>query len=206
MKSRSSKKVATVDTKWFNERLAAQKMSRRNLAALIGLDPSAVSLMLRGRRGVKPGEVIQIAKILGNSSFEVLERFGYASDHEVRKREVEFFADRSGIIRKATINTPLLVNSPRDVPADGIVVQMRSTNSSVDGWIFFASQMNSQLDTLVGNLCVAEVDDGRRVLGILHRGYEPERWNIVPLTEASTISDLSVTSAAKVLWVKPSVR
>lgn len=40
--------VKKVNTKWFSERLAERDMSMRRLAKLLELDPSAVSLMLRG--------------------------------------------------------------------------------------------------------------------------------------------------------------
>lgn len=65
-----------VDTRWFQDRLADKRLSQRRLAARLGLDPAAVSLMLRGKREVKVSEAAQIARFLGVEVDEVLGRFG----------------------------------------------------------------------------------------------------------------------------------
>lgn len=65
-----------VDTRWFVERLADCRMSQRGLARLMNLDPSAVSLMLRGKRRMTASEAAEIARFLGVPPEEVLLRAG----------------------------------------------------------------------------------------------------------------------------------
>ena len=45
-----TKAVPPIEPHWFKERLAALKMSQRQLAVRLSLDHAAVSLMLRGKR------------------------------------------------------------------------------------------------------------------------------------------------------------
>lgn len=64
---------APVDTDWFRDRLAAVGMTQRQLARKLALDPSAVSLMLRGRRQVKLAEAKELADALAVQVDEVME-------------------------------------------------------------------------------------------------------------------------------------
>ena len=67
---------AKVDTHWFRDRLRDASLSQRQLAFRLGLDPAAVSLMLRGMRGMTAAEASGIAKLLSVSAEEVLQRAG----------------------------------------------------------------------------------------------------------------------------------
>lgn len=61
-----------IDTGWFQGRLADKRLSQRQLAKRMGLDPAAVSLMLRGKRKMSAAEAADIAVLLGVSADEVL--------------------------------------------------------------------------------------------------------------------------------------
>ena len=65
-----------VNTKWFQDRLADQRMSQRGLARAMGLDPAAISLTLRGKREMKIAEAAAIARLLGVPADEVMEQAG----------------------------------------------------------------------------------------------------------------------------------
>jgi DNA-binding Xre family transcriptional regulator len=66
----------SIDTKWFKNRLLDRQVSQRQLARRIGLDPAAVSLMLRGQRRMQLSEAAAIARELGCSLNDVLEHAG----------------------------------------------------------------------------------------------------------------------------------
>ena len=68
--------VERVDTKWFQGKLLDKGISQRKLAARLGLDPAAVSLMFRGRRKMTVVEAKEIARALGVAVQEVLAHFG----------------------------------------------------------------------------------------------------------------------------------
>lgn len=65
-----------VDTRWFTDRIADKRLSQRRLAHLMGIDPGAMSLMLRGKRRMTIGEAGEIARLLGVEVEEVLMRAG----------------------------------------------------------------------------------------------------------------------------------
>lgn len=65
-----------VDSRFFQNALADKGLSQRKLAARLGLDPAAVSLMIKGKRKLSASEAAEIAKFLGISVEEVLFRSG----------------------------------------------------------------------------------------------------------------------------------
>lgn len=67
-----------IDTRWFQNQLADKRLSQRQLAKRMDLDPAAVSLMLRGKRKMTANEAVEIANMLGVSADEVLMRAGSA--------------------------------------------------------------------------------------------------------------------------------
>lgn len=68
-----------IDNDWFKDQLAFKRMSQRKLASLMGLDPGAVSLMLRGKRKMSAKEVAEIARLLGVSVEAVHAHVGEAN-------------------------------------------------------------------------------------------------------------------------------
>lgn len=60
-----------LDRDWLFERLEQRGQSLRKLAAYMGLDPSAVSRLVSGERGMKAIEQDKIAAFLGVAASEV---------------------------------------------------------------------------------------------------------------------------------------
>jgi transcriptional regulator with XRE-family HTH domain len=63
----------SVDKQWFLDRWAEKDLSLRRVARMIGMDPSALSRALDGKREIKVVEIGKIATILNVSRDEVLE-------------------------------------------------------------------------------------------------------------------------------------
>jgi transcriptional regulator with XRE-family HTH domain len=70
---------AKVDTRWFQNKLADRHMSQRKLAAIMGIDPGALSLAFHGKRKLSADEVAELANILKVDPAEVLARAGAAA-------------------------------------------------------------------------------------------------------------------------------
>jgi phage repressor protein C with HTH and peptisase S24 domain len=68
-----------MDTIWFHEALERAGKTQADLARELGMLPSAVSRMLRGERGMKALEAVQVAQALGVAPDEVLRRAGEPS-------------------------------------------------------------------------------------------------------------------------------
>lgn len=67
---------------WIRVRLAEQRLSQRQLARLIGLEPSAVSLMFRGKRKMSAEEAAAVSRLL---NVDVEELIGHLRDSEPGK-------------------------------------------------------------------------------------------------------------------------
>lgn len=64
--------TANVDKKWFVDRWTAKGLSLRKVANLVGMDPSALTRVLKGERKMKIAEIGKIASVLDVSSADVL--------------------------------------------------------------------------------------------------------------------------------------
>lgn len=69
-----------IDTAWFRNRLQDIRMSQRQLARHMDLDPAAISLMLRGRRAMSAREAAEIATLLGVPVQDVVRHAGHAAN------------------------------------------------------------------------------------------------------------------------------
>lgn len=66
--------MAKIDTAWFHQQLDERGESVRRLARFMGLDPSAVSRMLKGDRKMSADEQDQVSNFLGVNLEEIAMR------------------------------------------------------------------------------------------------------------------------------------
>jgi len=64
------------DTSWFRGRLGTAGRSQSDLARLLGVHRSAISQLLRGKRAIKAVEISEVARFLGVSEAELVQRAG----------------------------------------------------------------------------------------------------------------------------------
>lgn len=192
-----------VNTKWFRERLAERDMSMRRLAKLLELDPSAVSLMLRGRRTMTAQEANKISGLLTIPVTEVLAQAGIQIDEDSRQLPVKAWFDARGALHMITAKSPRRVTAPRDVPAQGLAVQLRAPELSQDGWVLFSGAFDPRVDAMIDRLCIVELKANGHMVGTLKRGYDDERFNLVPFTGTGAVENITPKAAAPVLWIRP---
>lgn len=192
------------NTKWFRDRLAERAMSVRGLAKKLELDPSAVSLTLRGRRKMTLAEANQIAVLLGVSVTEVIRQAGIAVADDVKGIRLLGTVDSESNVKTLKDSAIKMVSAPPDVPADGFALQIRAPQSLQDGWLIMAGAMTDLMDLMLDRPCVVTLADKRRIVGILRRGYEPDAFNIIPmLAPEKAIEDQAVTAVSPILWIRP---
>lgn len=75
-KKHGPRTTARVDRRWFLDRMESVGLTQRKLAEYLDVDESAVSLMLRGQRGMKVHEAGIIAKALNVPVGEVFKAAG----------------------------------------------------------------------------------------------------------------------------------
>jgi plasmid maintenance system antidote protein VapI len=196
-------KAQKVNTAWFKARLAERDMSIRRLAKLLELDPSAVSLMLRGRRTMTADEANRISGLLTIPVTEVLAQAGVPIEEDARQMPIKAHVDARGILTPITSKNPRRIAAPRDVPSNGIAAQIRAPESHQDGWVLFAGAFDPRVAALIERLCIVEIANDGHIVGMLKRGYDEERFNVVPFTGGTVNSNVAVKAAAPVLWIRP---
>lgn len=193
----------TINTKWFKERLAERDMSMRRLAKLLKIDPSAVSLMLRGKRKITPQEANEISGLLTLPVTEVLRQAGIPVSDDTRDMRIKAFVDARSVLQMSTSKSPRRVNAPHDVPGAGMAVQVRAPDHATDGWVLFAGAPDNNPDAMIDRLCVVKVARDGHVVGTLKRGYDDSRYNVATYTGSAMLENVDVQSAAPVLWIRP---
>lgn len=191
-----------VNTKWFKEQLAARDISMRNLAKQVDIDPSSMSLTLRGLRKMTNEEAARISSVLSIPVTEVLRNAGVQVSEDVHSLRMTGTVDCDGVVHDA--EKSLRINAPVDVPSDGYVLQVRCPQGLHDGWLLLCGAHELQPDAAVDRMCVVHLASGERVVGTMKRGYESETFNVVStLPQAMLRENQAVVHANPVLWIRP---
>lgn len=192
-----------VNTKWFRERLAERDMSMRRLAKHMELDPSAVSLMLRGKRTMTADEANRISGLLTVPVTEVLAQAGVQIEEDARSMPVRATIDARSALHPVTARNARQATAPRDVPSSGLAMQVRAPELLQDGWLLFAGNFDPRVSAMIDRLAVVEIAGNGRIVGTVKRGYDQDRVNVVPYLGGAAAENVNATSAAPVLWVRP---
>lgn len=195
--------VTEINQSWFQERLAALKISQRQLAKRIGLDPAAVSYMFAGKRRMTMDEARSIAEHMLVPVTEVMRQAGIEVLDDVRKVPVAGYIGPGATVSLLPVGTHDEVIAPADVPAGSFAVQARIVNNPKDGWLWFVSGTQQPPDELLDRLCIVALSDGRLLCAMLRRGYKQRLYNLVLMTDAGVLENKEVAWAAKVMWIQP---
>ena len=196
-----------IDTKWFKDRLADQRMSQRGLARSLGLDPAAVSLALRGKREMKIAEAAAIARLLGVPADEVMERAGVRISTKNTMVPISGTIDGTAELHM-DLQSDLTVPHPGgDLPEDCYAVICRTAGTDLehmDGWVLFTGQMNPEggiSPEAVGRLSFCRIKGGGIYVARIVRGMKRGRWTLHLPT--GVMHDVEVEWAKPVMLVVP---
>lgn len=206
-----------VNTAWFTDRIRQSPYgSQRRLAPKIRgrngqpLEPSALSLMFRGKRSMQLHEARQIADLLDVSLVDVLHHAGVThADDGARTVPVIGAVDKNGTLTfEPTTKDNERVPAPRELPSDAVAVRCRTARSEhvmIDGWILFAEKPSAPQQDMVGRLCLVAPKDGRREVAFVTRGYKTGTFNLTPWRHGMGESkdNVHVDLAAPVLLIRP---
>jgi transcriptional regulator with XRE-family HTH domain len=193
-----------IDTRWFRDRLADQRMSQRGLARQLGLDAAAVSLMLRGKREMKIAEAAQIARLLGVPADDVMTHAGVRIDSGNTMVPVAAYVDGSGEVHwqdgaEATPHPGGILQS------DAMAIECRTAGTPLDhinGWLLFAPDVRHGVQPeAVGRLSLCRLKDGVIYLAAPSRGTHRGRWHLSG--PASAAKNVELEWATPVLIIIP---
>lgn len=192
-----------MNTEWFKQKLAERKLSQRQLAKQMDLDPAAISLTLRGMRKMTNEEAHLIASKIGVPVTEVLRQAGIEVLDDVRSVPVTGYVGDNSVVTLFPRRTADKVIGPADCPAGTYALQIRIPNNPKDGWMYFISPAEEDPKACVGRLCVIALDNGEHVLSNLQRGYRTGTFNLIRCSGAALRTDATVAWASHILWIKP---
>lgn len=196
-----------IDRQWFLGQLTLRKLSMRRVSEQMGLDASAMSLILSGNRGVSPDECRALGDVLLQPATEIMRRLGVPIHDDIRRipiggringaSEVILYKQADGY-----------VGGPADLPHDAIALQLRTIGTPLhqfDGWIAYVASNQGQPERGLGQLSVAATADHHLYLATIERGYRPDTYNLAFNLggQAHTDENLTLAYASSVLWLKP---
>lgn len=196
----------TVDKEWFTTLMGEHSYSLRKLAGAIGLDPSALSLMLDGKRKMSVEEAGSLAVLLRAPVEEVIKRAGVKVQVDFQSLvRLSGWVDPLGLVHQGEkgLMGPNVANAP--FATRSTTEALRCQGGRWDGWVLFFNGPGKAQGVgadAVDRLCVVELGGpALRQVCWLKRGYEEGMWNLVPLEDGPT--EVSrVKSAVPVLWMK----
>jgi transcriptional regulator with XRE-family HTH domain len=203
--------IRPVNTRWFQNALDNIDLSQRKLAKRMGeeldreIDPSAVSLMLRGIRDVKADEAATLAKILRVPLEVVLKNLGVDLPQEdtvgSSKVNVVGWLDGHGKVHTDDkILGPRRVSAPPGIP-EGTVALRDQSGTVWDGWVSYYKPVTYLMPDAIGRLCVVEVANGDQFVKVVQRGFDPGTFRLIGVNGAD--SDLgTIKSASPIIWLK----
>lgn len=197
------KEKLLVNTSWFRDQMAARKLSQRAMAKMLGIDASAVSLMLRGRRMITSEEARKMSDILGARTTEVLRQAGIAVSEDVYKVPVTAAIDEDGVVTLFQNGTHDAVIGPADCPVNTYATQVRAPTAIQDGWVLFVSPTMLEPAKLVDRLCIATSNTGTSRVAVIRRGYRSGTFNLISWPAGRLLQDQTIIWASAILWVKP---
>lgn len=195
--------MSQINQDWFKDRLRQVKLSQRQLAKKMGLDPASVSYMLSGKRGMSMDEARVIAGFLLLPVTEVMRQAGIDVLDDVRKVPVAGYISTGGAVSLLPKGTHDLVLCPADVPTGSFAIQSRIVNSANDGWLWFVSGVQEEPEQCTGKLTVLASKDGRMLCSIIKRGYKNGRYNLILMPDGGVIENEEVAWCARILWIQP---
>lgn len=189
---------------WFQDRLKQIKVSQRQLAKRMKLDPAAVTYMFQGKRAMSMDEAKSIADILMVPVTEVMRQAGIEVMDDVRKVPIAGYVGPGGSVTLMPKGTHDMVMAPADVPSGAFALQYRIINAPVDGWLVFVSGQHEKPEDLLGKLTMSALKDGRLVEAIVRRGYKSGLYNLMTMPDQSVLENQEIAWSSRVVWIQPS--
>lgn len=210
-KARGNAPTRRVDTPWFKTVLLEKKISGRQLAKKMHLDPSAVSLMLRGKRKILIEEAAQLADILTIPIIEVLRHTGLPDigSETMRRVPVGGTINGKGEVMFTSPKSQAYVDAPNDVPHDGLALVASTAGSKLaylDGALFFTTAKRQTPAECLQRLCIVQAhgNDSLPFIAAVSRGLARDTYHLFEMcSERPALENARVDWASPVLWQRP---
>ncbi|MFN7609908.1 MAG: helix-turn-helix domain-containing protein, partial [bacterium] len=156
-----TRKQQQVDTQWFQERLRERDVSQRRLAKMLSLDPSALSLMFRGRRKMTTVEAAELSRILGVPLDEVMLHAGATGAQPVTTIPLVYSIDDQGELHAKRPGER--VHALGDLPEAAVAARNEDRHSAYFGWTYFYVPRPNIPIEAIGKKCIVQIPNWMNV-------------------------------------------
>ncbi len=190
---------------WFKEKCKEQNLSQTELAKELGLAPSGLTHVIKGRRKLKAQEAPILARLFRCPIEEVLSNAGFGIQGlEARSLDVGGYVDGRLNIHLGKISGPK--KAPFVEGQDIKVLRLQTTGTRYEGMdgclVYYREESTVNLECL-GKISVVRVQGEKDLkLRILKKGYEPGAFNLLDLNGELLESNIIAKSSSLVLWMK----
>lgn len=192
--------MCAVNTKWFQDRIEDRKLSQRKLAAMMGLDPASVSMMLNGKRSIKMAEAASLSSLLGVPLDDVMFNAGLPKPRDVDSTSpITMVVDGVGRVKPREGVSPR-VPVPPGLPTMAAALRCEDPTSAFDGWVFFAALRSDVPAEAIGRLCLVRTAEGNEWVRFVRRGYSSGLYTLASLT-GEAVPDMRLVTASPILWI-----
>lgn len=195
-----------IDGRWFTSALADRRISQRQFAKLMGVDPASIHRLLTGKRPMRMDEATQIARLLSLPVADVLEHAGVRLQEGQRMVPIIGYIDGQGEAHMSSDEDAEQIAAPQELPARAVAIQMRTAASALDamdGWTLFTTLPDGISPDAVGRLCLVGLKgNGVALLRFVRRGYQKGRYNLVH-PGLGELHDAPLDWATPVLHIRP---
>lgn len=204
----SAKSGPKVNEEWFIQMLSERGESKASLARHLGKNPSYTTLLLKGRRRFQMDTAEKIAQFLRVPVEAVLRHAGVRLRHSAENGGQVVCAlvgavDSDMNVRDGSVAGE--VPGHAGLPHDAVAIRVQTAGTSadmMDGWLLFFQPSKGMEPAMVTRLCIADLADGKKIVGNLRRGYAPGTYNVV-VPVRGMVENLEIVNATPILWIKP---
>ncbi|TJW77804.1 MAG: helix-turn-helix transcriptional regulator [Mesorhizobium sp.] len=202
------------DVDWFRRKLEEHRLSQSGLGRMLGIDKSSMSLLLGGKRKLTLTAAADMARILGVTATEVMERFGVRVDgiragDEATPQLLPFegWIDESAHVHpEGSGRRKRMLDVGTNVEPGSGAFQWRTPQSKMDvldGWIVVSGPRREADDKMVGRGCVVGLKGGDMMVRLVRRGYSPGTHLLFGLMGTADVTEGEVEWYAPILMMKP---
>lgn len=193
-----------VNTQWFKGALADANMSQNQLAEHLGIHPTQIGRMFRGKRRMQMPEARVFSRVTGVPITDVIANAGVdVEDVDYGKTTVpvEGSVDDSGKVTMKRVKGRQAAPLPWGT-AGGLKAVLFQTDNAWDGAIVYFTPLVGFRNESLGKWCVVELESGSHLLRVVRRGYARNRFNLLNLDGEIAEPDVDVRMASPIIWVK----
>lgn len=198
-------RAMTIDSKWFRDSLQDRRMTQREFASRVGIDPASLTLTLQGKRRMTIERAADFARELCVPMDDVMKKFGVGSHEDAQRVPIIGYVDGAAEVTF----TPEPIGrtiSPFMLPQDVAALTMRSTATPLDmmhGWLFFVGPEMTAADGAIDRTAIVQAKGHRKpLLRLIRRGATPGLFTLTGIGQP-TIYDIELQNFRLISDIRP---